>query len=227
MIKAFQNVLTPEGTLMMPTHTYSLPMWEKPPYEKDKSPSLVGKIPDVFWRIPGVSRSDHPTHSVAAWGRLAKEFTSDAMKYPPVGIGSPWHRFYEKGGKILMLGTDQEACTMLHICEILAGVPYLDVTFTKGLDYEVAHRINEQGELEEFILKQVPGCSRGFTKAEPYLREKGVLKDVTIINAQSQLLDAQKMVDAMKEKLKAEPYFLLCDAADCGICPRRKKAVNP
>ncbi|MBN1901792.1 AAC(3) family N-acetyltransferase [Candidatus Sumerlaeota bacterium] len=225
VIHAFQEALGFAGALLMPTHTYSFPIWSKPPYDKNESPSLVGNITEVFRRMPNVLRSDHPTHSVAAWGRFAADLTRDALQYPPTGIGSPWHRFHEAGGTILMLGTNQNACTMLHYCEAAADVPYLDVTFTPGVDYEVAHRINERGEVEEYILKQVPGCSRGFHKSEPCLRENGALEDVKIVNSQSQLLDSRKMVKAMKEKLKSDPFFLLCDFPDCGICVRRRNCA--
>jgi len=226
VIAALEDVLTPDGTLLMPTHSYSLPMWEKPPYDKTGSPSLVGKITDVFWRMPGVSRSDHPTHSMAAWGRLATELSSDTLNRPPVGIGSPWHRFYQAGGKILMLGTNQGANTTMHLCEVMADVPYLDVGFTPGLDYEVAHRIDETGEVVEFILKQVPGCSEGFPETEPLLREKGILKDVAIGCSKSQLLSAPAMVDEIVSLLGKHPDFLLCRRPDCGICSRRRKAVR-
>jgi aminoglycoside 3-N-acetyltransferase len=222
VVRAFQEALGFAGALLMPTHTYSFPMWSKPPYDKNESPSLVGQITEVFRKMPHVSRSDHPTHSVAAWGRFSVELTRDALLYPPTGIGSPWHRFYEAGGWILMLGTDLNACTMLHYCEAAAGVPYLDVTFTKGLDYEVAHRINERGEIVEYILRQVPGCSRGFVKCEDYLREKGVLQDVYIADARSQLLDSRKMVEVMKEKLTRDPFYILCDLPECSICTRRR-----
>ncbi|MCX7001376.1 MAG: AAC(3) family N-acetyltransferase [Candidatus Sumerlaeota bacterium] len=224
-ICALQDVLTPEGTLMMPTHTYSLPMWGKEPYNKTKSPSLVGKITDVFWRMPDVLRSDHPSHSVAAWGKRAEEFTKDTLPYPPIGLNSAWHRFYSAGGRILMLGTNQGTNTSLHLCEVLADVPYLNVVFTPGRDYEVAHRINERGEVKEFILRQVPGCSRGFRKCEPYLRESNVLKDVIVVNAQSQLLDISSLVEVMVRKLKEDPGFILCEIPDCGICQRRRRII--
>lgn len=226
VIRAFQEALGFSGALMMPTHTYSFPMWSKPPYDKNESPSLVGKITDVFRRMPDVLRSDHPTHSVAAWGRLSAEFTNDTLNHPPVGIGSAWHRFHEAGGWILMLGTNQNACTMLHYCESAAEVPYLDMAFTPGLDYEVAHRINEKGTVEEYILRQVPGCSQGFVKCEPYLREKGALQDIHITNSRSQLLDSRKMVEVMKEKLKENPFFILCDLPECDICARRRNCAS-
>jgi aminoglycoside 3-N-acetyltransferase len=223
VIKAIEEVITESGTLIMPTHTYSLPMWDKAPYEKTKTPSIVGKITDIFWRMPGVLRSDHPTHSISALGKKAEEFTRDTLKNSSVGPGSPWYRFYNTGGKILMIGTDLKACTVLHTCEVLAEVPYLNIAFTPNQDYETAHFLNKKGETEKYILKPVPGCSNGFSKAEDFLREKGILKDVKVLNAKSQIFSVTEMVNAIIENLKNEPYFLLCENPDCGICPRRYK----
>ena len=225
VIGAFQDVLKEDGTLLMPTHTYSLPMWNKPPYDKKNSPSVVGKITDEFRLLPDVLRSDHPTHSVAAWGRLAGLLTGSTLDHPAVGPGSPWHRLLQAGGRIVMLGARQDANTTLHLCEALAGVPYLDVTFTPGQDFETAHYFDGRGGVRQFTLRQVPGCSRGFNKAEPFLREKGVIRDVLIVNAPTQILAAADLVEAMREKLQSDPGFLLCDNPDCGICPRRRRAI--
>jgi aminoglycoside 3-N-acetyltransferase len=223
VISALQDALTPSGTLMMPAHTYSFPMWEKPPYDAGLSASLVGKITDVFRRMPGVRRSIHPTHSVAAWGRLSEHLTRDTLNSPPVGIGSPWHRLLEAKGRVLMLGTKMNACTLLHLCEVLAEVPYLEIAFTPGMNYEVAHKMNDRGEVEEYILYQVPGCSRGFPKSEPYLKDKGVLRDVRVVTSHSLFFDVQPLAHAMVEKLKEDPYFLLCENPDCSICSRRRQ----
>ena len=124
-----------------------------------------------------------------------------------------------------MLGTGMDACTLLHLCEVLADVPYLEIAFTLGLNYEVANRMNDKGEVEEYILSQVPGCSRGFPKSEPYLKGKGVLRDVRIVTSQSLFFDVQPLALAMVEKLKEDPYFLLCENSDCSICFRRRKAL--
>lgn len=226
VIRAFQDVLTSTGTFIMPTHSYSLPMWQKPPYRRDESPSVVGKITEVFRNMPGVIRSEHPTHSVAAWGELAEHFTEDGLKLNPVGENGPWHRLAKVDGTILMLGCDLRSCTILHLCETMASVPYLDVAFTKGQDYETAHRINEREEVEEFILKPVPGCSKGFNNAEDYLRKKGVLKDVKILNAESMILPAKDILEVMTDKLKTDPAFLLCEDPKCGICPRRRNRIE-
>jgi aminoglycoside 3-N-acetyltransferase len=226
VITALLRAIGPEGTLMMPTFTFSLPMWNMPPYEKATSPSRVGRITEAFRQMPGVLRSDHPSHSVAAFGPLAEELTRDHLHCTPLGLDSPFDKFYRRGGKILMLGTRQDTNSILHLSEVRAGVPYLDVAFTHGQNFEIAAMKNEKGEVVEVRIYQVPGCSRGFTQCEPYLRKEGVLKDVTICKSRSQLLDVKSLVEAMVRKLGEEPDLLLCHTAECGICPRRREAAR-
>jgi len=47
------------------------------PFDIRRTPSEVGLVAEVFRRIPGVSRSLHPTCSVCAFGPLAKELTAN------------------------------------------------------------------------------------------------------------------------------------------------------
>ena len=226
VINAFLRTIEPGGTLMMPTFTFSLPMWNMPPYEKATSPSRVGRLTEVFRQMPGVLRSDHPSHSAAAVGPLAEELLSDHLQCAPLGCNSPFDKFYQHGGKILLLGTRQDSNSILHLCEVLVELPYLEVAFTPGQNFEIAAMKNEKGESVEFRLYQVPGCSRGFTQCEPYLREEGALKDVTICKSRSQLLDVKALVETMVRKLHEEPGLLLCRTVDCSICPRRRQAIG-
>ncbi len=227
VINAFLRTIVPGGTLMMPTFTFSLPMWNMPPYEKATSPSRVGRLTEVFRQMPGVLRSDHPSHSAAAFGPLAEELLSDHLQCTPLGCKSPFEKFYRSGGKILLLGTRQDTNSILHLCEVLAKLPYLEVAFTPGQNFEIAVMKNEKGGIVEFRLYQVPGCSRGFTQCEPYLRAEEVLKDVTICRSRSQLLDVKALVETMVRKLQEEPDLLLCRTEDCSICPRRRQVIRP
>lgn len=226
VINALLRTIGSGGTLMMPTFTFSLPMWNMPPYEKATSPSRVGRLTEVFRQMPGVLRSDHPSHSAAAFGPLAEELVSDHLQCSPLGRNSPFEKFYRHGGKILLLGTRQDTNSILHLCEVLAELAYLEVAFTPGQNFEIAAMKNEKGEIVEFRLYQVPGCSRGFTQCEPYLRAEGVLKDVTICKSQSQLLDVKALVETMVRKLHEEPDLLLCRTVDCSICPRRRQTIR-
>src|SRR5215831_12542887 len=71
VIEALQRAIGPRGTLAMPAHS-----WERAgkgdfTFDVRKTPSCVGAISESFRKIPGVVRSLHPTHSVAALGPRA------------------------------------------------------------------------------------------------------------------------------------------------------------
>lgn len=225
VIRSIQNVLTESGTLVMPAFTFSLVQWAKEPFDKISSPSRVGAITEAFRKMPGVVRNNHPTHSVAAWGALKDEIIDIALEAPACGAGSVFEKLFKKNAKILMLGTRQDTNTMLHYCETAAGLKYINVSFSEDKEFETA--LMKDGETVRHLqIKEVPGCSRGFNKAEKVLRKAGVLKDVWIGEARSQFLEAKPMVKAMIKALKRRPDLLLCEEFDCGICSRRRANLH-
>ena len=70
-----------EGLLVLPTHTWSYINADNPKFSVTDSPSCIGILPELFRKRPGVIRSWHPTHSVAALGKDAAEFTKDDHKF--------------------------------------------------------------------------------------------------------------------------------------------------
>lgn len=86
------------------------------------SPDL-GVVADTFWRMQCVVRSDH-VHAFAAVGPEAARITSDPLPLPPHIPASPAGRVHDLDGQVLLLGVGHEADTMLHLAEVLAGVPY-------------------------------------------------------------------------------------------------------
>ena len=71
VIAALMEVLTPSGTLMMPSFNHCRPFLEGGAgfYNPQETPTTNGTIPETFRKIPGVCRSLNPTHAFAAWGR--------------------------------------------------------------------------------------------------------------------------------------------------------------
>ncbi len=88
VVNALMEVLSPEGTLVMPTTTSDNTdpeNWKNPPvpdewkqtirdnmpaYHPDYSTSRgMGRISETFRNYPGVLRSNHPQSSFAAWGK--------------------------------------------------------------------------------------------------------------------------------------------------------------
>ena len=135
VIDALFEVLGSEGTLLMPTFTRSFLCFGKgparsrnlTPFHPDRGPITTGAIPDRFRKIPGATRSQHPTHSVAGIGPLTQACLSGhGATDAPTGSTSPWARLHELNGKIVFLGAHLSSCTFLHYLETVAEVDYLE-----------------------------------------------------------------------------------------------------
>ena len=136
VISAMLDVITPRGTLIMPTFSgdNSEPYyWQNPPvpeewweivrnnmpaFHLEKTPTRgLGVIPETFRKWPKVVRSDHPNLSFAAWGKYAKNIIMNHDLGIDLGENSPLARIYELNGKILLLGVTHENNTSLHLAE--------------------------------------------------------------------------------------------------------------
>lgn len=227
VVDALLRVLGPSGTLLVPAFTYSFSSIGKwPPFDYEKTPSLVGSITEAVRLHPQAVRSFHPTHSVAVIGPRALHLTRGHLASTPLGAGSPFHRLAAWGGEVMLMGCDHRSNSLLHVAEALAGVPYGKVPFSEGQDFETAVVYRGGRPVVELKLYEVPGCSRGFHKAEPVLREAGVIREGQVGQAQVQVFSAKALLDVMVARLKKDPALLLCDVEDCSICPRRRQALR-
>jgi aminoglycoside 3-N-acetyltransferase len=142
VIRALLQVLTPSGTLMMPTHTTNNTdpsKWRNPPVPEHWWPVIRQHMPaynplmtptqqmdvvaELFRTWPGAIHSAHPIGSFAALGPNADYLTRDHRLLDEFGPTSPLGRLYELDGYILLLGVGHGNNTSLHLAEWRANWP--------------------------------------------------------------------------------------------------------
>ena len=126
LIDAMMNVLTEEGTLLVPTLSYAYVTEDNPVFDVRRTRSNVGAVTNYVWQLPEAHRSLSPTHSVAGIGKYAREITEGQLADDtPVGANSPFRRLPQYGGKILFLGCSPHHNTSMHGVEELVRPEYL------------------------------------------------------------------------------------------------------
>jgi len=156
IIQAFLDVLGPEGTLAMPTISITGSMAEylatDPVFDPKQTPSTVGKLTEVFWRSSKVRRSLHPTHSVAAVGRLAEWLTGGHETCStPFGKRSPFGKLLEINALIICLGIDIHVLTEYHVFEDLTN----DFPFNPYLPDSMSAKIISKDGAEKVVWTRV------------------------------------------------------------------------
>ena len=218
LIDAFAEVLTPEGTLAVPSHTLSFA--GRPPYDPRETATGLGTFPDAVWRAPGASRSGHASHASAAIGARAAWLTENHDPTHALGFDSPLHRLYREGGRILLLGVTFRACTALHLAESLSGVPYTALHYDARWGSQVFAR-RPDGTVAAHTQVEYPGCSSGFDRILPHVPE-GALRTGRVGAAESMLVAAAPLLDTAIRLLREDPGFFLCTSQACPCCPPRR-----
>lgn len=93
------------------------------PFAAERTPSDPdnGVFAEVFRRRAVVS--DHPEGRLGAIGPGATALLSDVPWDDYYGPGSPLERLVDDGGRVVLLGSDLEHVTLIHLAEYYADVP--------------------------------------------------------------------------------------------------------
>ncbi len=114
VIDAILSVIGSNATLVMPSFNHR----GAHVYNPLTTPTTNGSIPDAFWRRPGVVRSQHPTHAIAAFGPKSELFCADHLSTGVWTANSPLSRFIHNGGYILSIGVTHTSSTAYHVAEV-------------------------------------------------------------------------------------------------------------
>jgi aminoglycoside 3-N-acetyltransferase len=197
-----------DGTLLMPTHTYCYPRAGEtaPVFDPAQSPSVVGAITDAFWRVPGVKRSLHPTHSLAADGPAAGSLVEGHETCAtPCGAGTPYEKLVELDASVLMFGATLDAYTLFHTAEDAARVAYLYEPQQVPLSYR-----DSRGQVQPMLMwRHDMSIRRAFQQKDADLESLGLLVRVTLGRGELLLIPHARAAHAAVVRALAEdPMFL-------------------
>jgi len=205
VIDALLQAVGPDGTVVVPTHTWGTVNAQDPVFDVRSTPSIVGLVTEVFRARPEARRSLHPTHSCAAIGPRTDKLLSDhETQVTPCGSKSPYQRLMDCGGRIVFLGVTLSVNTSLHALEEVACVPWLFDRF------QMLYSVDYDGRRHPVPSRRHSGdMLRDFEKVEPVLEARGALVKGQIGAATVRVLDAAAMRDILVPMLAEDPFLLL------------------
>jgi aminoglycoside N3'-acetyltransferase len=212
LIRALQAALGSNGTLVMPSMSDD----DDHPFDPRRTSCPgMGVVADMFWRMPGVLRSDSP-HAFAAIGPEASRITADHPLDVPHGLNSPVGRVHDLDGQILLLGVGHDANTTIHLAEGLAGVRYRrpkSVTIIEG------------GKPVRYYYGEIDHCCDNFNLVDQWLDAEGRQRHGHVGHGEGRLASARDVVDTVTGRLRGNETVFLhepgvdtqCDEARASI----------
>lgn len=208
VLDAFSEYLS-AGLLVLPTHTWDTINLENTVFDVLSEPSCVGLLTNLFRKRPGVLRSWHPTHSMAALGEDAAQFVQGEEHIDtPCGRGGCYGKLYDRNAQILFLGVDLSRNTIIHGVEEWVGVP--NRLSAEYAPYKI--RTPDDRILERPMRRHaapISDLSANYVKLTEPLLQNGIAVQGRIGNAQSILVHVRPMVELTKKLLRLNPDLFL------------------
>ena len=221
VLDALLGAIGAKGNLMLPTFNYTDPL-PQPYYDPIETPCRTGIIPETGRRRRGAVRSLHPTHSVAVIGPNAGFLTAGHLDHRAFGKGSPVGRLAEMNGKVLLIGVDHRANSMVHVAEEYADIP--------KVPWWNAQRIGRvrmpDGKIVSHELDTSPSCSAAFGAVEARLRRHNEVRDGRAGKAMLQLVLARDVISRACEMIAEKADVLLCTWAQCNACSSTRQELR-
>jgi aminoglycoside 3-N-acetyltransferase len=221
VLGAFVDVLGPEGTLVVPTFTYSFPRGL--PYDPELTPSECGVFSEMLRKLPAARRSLDPVYSVAAIGARAEAMTADAPE-DSFGPGSFFDRFYLADGFVCNLNFDAGS-TLVHYVEKRLRVPY---RYDKAF-WGTRTRAGRRERCRSIIWVRDFSADETISRFEPFdqlARAAGVARVAAVGRGAVTGISARNTERLIREALPARPW-LLTQAELSGARPSLQPTGGP
>ena len=215
LIAALREVLGPDGTLVMPSWAGN----RDEPFDGSSTPSArsLGVVPQIFWRLDGVGRSDH-VHAFSAVGPASATILRDDVPLPPHIPESPVGRVHDLDGQVLLLGVNHDANTTVHLAELLAGVPYRLPKY---------YTVFREGHLERIEYGENDHCCERFRLVDGWLNDCQLQEKGPVGHAEARLADSRSIVHTVVARLNEDLLtFLHPTTTQCADCDEARASIG-
>ena len=207
VLDVLQEYMRP-GLLVLPAHTWSnVTVAHNPVMDVLHTPTCVGALTELFRKRPGVCRSLHPTHSLAAIGTDAESFLSgEERMQTPCGKGGAYDKLWQRNAQILLIGVNFTRNTFIHGVEEWDGAQGSISPERSDL-----YVINHEGQ--RLFTPQYRHCARlgsdTFVKLEPDAMRQGILRIGRFGDAAARLMRAAPLRKMTAALLQQDPLYLM------------------
>jgi len=202
LVNSLKKIVGKNGTIIMPTFTYSFNKNE--PYDIKNTKSTVGTLTEYFRKQKDVSRTVHPTHSAAIWGKHRK-YLLDIGK-GTFDKSSIFGKLHKVNGKFVSLGVPLHmSCTFIHYIEHMHKVPYRYMKKIRG-------KITRDGRKYEDEISfdnRYAIFFSSFLKFEKYLIKKNLLKEVKVGKSTISMIESDILFKEGCRLLDQDIYFFI------------------
>ena len=211
-IEALLDYMHP-GTLIMPTMSWRsfrpalMAASPKPSFDELATPSHVGVIPEIFRLRYASRRSLHPTHSVAASGKLTDDLLSGHhLDDTPCSPNSPYGRARAQDAHIVMLGAGLERCTAIHLAEEMVAPEIYLVPAAKA---ETIDCIDRHGNRYPVRLRRHLDLSRDFPRFAEPLAVRGKLRRGDLAGTSWLAMTQRDLLEEVCGALERDPRAII------------------
>lgn len=191
-----------DGLLLIPTHTWANVNAANPHFDVRSTVPCIGTLSRVAAFRKDAVRSLHPTHSLAVFGKNAREYVQGEEKSTtPTPVGGALSRLYELNGKVLLVGVGHERNTYLHAVDERIDRPnrIAETGYTATITDWDGNTLQIPDYHPHFTkgLKNGSGLSEYFRNYKPALDAHNAVQYGWLGNALVHCCDCRKMTDVV------------------------------
>lgn len=194
VLDAFSEYMS-DGLLIFPTHSWDEGHLKNDFYDYKTEPSCVGILTNLFMKRQGAMRSLHPTHSVTAMGKRAREYIGrDNNVTTPCPRTGCFGGLYDENAQLLFLGASLKTNTYIHSLEEQLEIP--NRLADKPRKLKILQENGSVNEIDYYGHYSTLGdVSKNYDKLLKPMLKMGIAKKVKIGDAISYLVEVVPMTD--------------------------------